>query len=320
MGHGGFVELVDVQDESLFKLLREVLLYVRPLVCGSREHLASTLDEAYRTLFRNPISVEPYQPGSASSGRTVLLEVFTGAGCPPCAGADLAVDAIRERYAARQVIVLMNHVHIPRPDPMTNLSTIARSTFYAVQYAPTFVIDGTNKSTGGSPREDALRPYDRLTAMIEDALKEPSRAGIALDATLEGRTVKVRTDVSGIESRVDDLRLRIALIERELRYGGENGIRFHPMVVRAYADVPVDPSRANGVTTEFDVDRIQAGLKQYLDEFEKRNDSFGPITFVEKMSMVDPANLGVVAFVQGEKDHGVLQSAFITVGATGSSR
>jgi hypothetical protein len=232
----------------------------------------------------------------------------------------LAVDAVRERYTAGQVIVLMHHVHIPRPDPMTNSDTVGRSTFYAVQGAPTFIVDGSNKQTGGSPREDASRPYDRLTAMIEDALKEPSHAQIALNATLEGGTVKVHADASAIEGPVDDLRLWTALVERELRYGGENGIRFHPMVVRALANFPVDQSRANGVTTEFDVDRIQAGLKQYLDEYEKRNDRFGPVTFVEKMSIVDPANLGVVAFVQSEKDHRVLQSAFITVGATRSSR
>lgn len=281
---------------------------------GDGTSLPAMLDAEYRRLFPNPIRVEPYRPSGPTTARTALLEVFTGAGCPPCAGADLAVDAVRERYSPRDVVVLMHHIHIPLPDPMTNPDTVARADFYSVQFAPTYVVDGSNKQTDGSAREDALRPYDRLTAMIEEALKESPHARLSATAILEGAIVKVHADVSEIDGPVDNLTLRIVLVERELRYGGENGIRFHPMVVRALAEFPIDRSKNAGVTTQFEVDGIEASLKRYLDDFEQRNDRFGPITFVEKMFAVDAADLGVVVFIQNEKDHRVLQSMFTAVG------
>jgi hypothetical protein len=74
------------------------------------------------------------------------------------------------------------------------------------------------------------------------------------------------------------------------------------------------------VAFEFEVESIQASLKRYLDEYEQRNDRFGPVTFVEKMAAVDAANLGVVAFIQNDKDHRVLQSVFTGVVANRAAR
>ena len=70
------------------------------------------------------MKVEEYHPTEKRSDRLVLAEVFTGAGCPPCVGADLAFDAAMERYSPKDVAVVMYHEHVPRPDPMTNPDTI----------------------------------------------------------------------------------------------------------------------------------------------------------------------------------------------------
>jgi tetratricopeptide (TPR) repeat protein len=277
-----------------------------------------TLDDAYRSRYANPIHVTPYA-GPPSNGRASLLEMFTGAGCPPCAGADLAVDAVRERYSPRDLVVLMHHVHIPRPDPMTNVDTVARSAFYAVQAAPTFVVDGIGMQPGGSSREDAERPFGQLTAAIEEALKEPPHARIALALSVSGRTVRVRADVTDVDGPREELMLRLALVERELTYGGENGIRFHPMVVRSLLDRPL-ASASGPIDAAFDLDHIAAGLRNYLDGYQRRNDRFGPIAFLAKPTAVDVANVGVVAFVQRDADRRVLQSAYMAVGTVRSER
>ena len=60
------------------------------------------LDTEYHKRFPNPVHVEAYKPTAARTDRVVLAEVFTGSGCPPCAGADIAFDAAMERYAPQR--------------------------------------------------------------------------------------------------------------------------------------------------------------------------------------------------------------------------
>src|SRR5262249_19683247 len=63
---------------------------------------------------------EPFKGRKGKSDRTALLELFTGAECPPCAAADLACDALVKAFTPKDVIVLQYHLHVPAPDPMTS--------------------------------------------------------------------------------------------------------------------------------------------------------------------------------------------------------
>jgi tetratricopeptide (TPR) repeat protein len=65
---------------------------------GSLAGLEEKLDAEYNKLYPTPIKVEHYKPSEKRSNRTVLAEVFTGAGCGPCVAADLGFDAMMERY------------------------------------------------------------------------------------------------------------------------------------------------------------------------------------------------------------------------------
>ena len=278
------------------------------------EHL---LDEAYRAIGPNPVHPERYVPAQPGD-RTVLLEMFTGAGCPPCAGADLAVDALRERFSDEQLVVLMHHVHIPRPDPMANAATVARSDLYAITGAPTFIVDGTRRETGGASRENAARPYERVKTHLEAALATPAGADLRVRATLAGGVATVHVEPQ-LRLPTERVMVRVALVERELRYGGENGIRFHPMVVRALAERPL-PKPGEAVSVEFAVADVAASLRSYLDGFEQRNDRFGPMRFAEKKAAIDARNLGVVVFLQSDEDRAVLQSRYVELGATSGER
>jgi hypothetical protein len=287
---------------------------------GSLAALESSLDQAYRDAHPNPVSVERYVAGPDRSDRTVLLEVFTGAGCPPCAAADLAVDAAMVRFASLvpEVIVLMYHQHIPRPDPMTNPDTVKRASDYDVPGVPMLVVDGTTRTTGGGPRADSARVFGRISPLIERRLSEPAAAALELTAALNGSTVQVHATATILEGAGDGLTLRLALVEDELRYSGESGIRFHPMVVRALVTVPIEEAQTS-IEHEFDVDGIGRALQIYLDEFELRNDVFGPITFVEKQAAIAPSRLMVVAFIQRGQGGRVLQSAMTPVRARGGA-
>src|SRR6266540_2723353 len=187
--------------------------------------LEEMLDERYRRAFPNPLRVKHYKPGSSRKDRVVLAEVFTGSGCPPCVAADLAFDAVLDRYERRDVAVLMYHLHIPRPDPMANAATQNRATFYGVRGVPSYMIDGQAGGGGGS-REATEAIYNRFNPGIEKRLGVPSQAEIKLETALDGGVVKVRATVAKVESQSPSLKLNLALVEKSLRYGGENGVRF----------------------------------------------------------------------------------------------
>ncbi len=78
------------------------------------EKLEAVLDEEYHEKVP-PFEPKPYE-GKAT--RVVLMELFTGAQCPPCVAADVGFDALLESYKTSQVIGLQYHLHIPGPDPL----------------------------------------------------------------------------------------------------------------------------------------------------------------------------------------------------------
>ena len=58
------------------------------------------------------------------ANKVAVLELFTGAQCPPCVAADVAFDALEKSYKHTDLILLQYHMHIPGPDPLTNPDTM----------------------------------------------------------------------------------------------------------------------------------------------------------------------------------------------------
>ncbi|HEY2783462.1 MAG TPA: hypothetical protein VGJ05_00680, partial [Fimbriiglobus sp.] len=110
-------------DERLAKL--EIRL--------DREYLASV----------PPFKPEPYA-GRTEKGanQVVVMELFTGAQCPPCVAADVAFDALGKSYKHSDVLLLQYHLHIPGPDPLTNRDTLARASYYKVNSTPSTFFNG----------------------------------------------------------------------------------------------------------------------------------------------------------------------------------
>jgi thiol-disulfide isomerase/thioredoxin len=280
---------------------------------GSLDGFDDMLDAVYRKRFPLPVEPEAYKPGPGRSDRTVLVEVFTGSGCPPCAGADIGFDIAMERYTRQDVAVLMYHQHVPRPDPMSNPDSQKRAAYYEVRGVPTYAIDGKSKVGGGS-REMAKEFYERTNPDIERELQTPAGGELHVNASRQGGTVRVHAAFERTLSDSPDLRLHIALAEKRIRYSGENGVRFHPFVVRSLArsgdGYALGPSKSMTVEDSFDIAKVAAGLRAHLDDFEVNNTRFGKFEFIEKKDVIDPNELAVVVFVQDEKTREIIQASY----------
>ena len=277
---------------------------------GSDAGFDEELDRIYREKFPNPVKLEPYTPAvQPKASRVVLLELFTGAGCGPCVSADLALDAVMARYPSNLIVPIAYHENIPQPDPMVVSGGEGRREYYRIRGVPTFNIDGALGQLGGGGRANTPGTYSKYIDKIDKELAVPAAAAIALAASGDGDRVNVTATVSRLESKSKDLRLHLLLVERELHYMGENGVRFHPMVVRAMAGdrgagIPI---KGNGTTKyTFELAAIRADVESTLKaELEKRRGSETTGSARREYAAdghaytnIDSAALSIVAFVQ----------------------
>jgi len=288
---------------------------------GSLDGLEQMLDARYEAT-RPKVPITPYRPGPARTGRAVLAEVFTGAGCGSCAGVDLAFDAVLERYERQDVIVMMHHVHIPSPDPLANRVTEARQKFYRVDSAPHYMIDGLEPPVsmfeGGGPPDKAETILSKgIEPWLQRELVVPPDARLSLRVTSKEDRVATAATVDRIKTASKTLRLHVALVENHVRYSGTNGVRFHSVVVRDMAGdraqgFSVDPRAKATVRHVFDLQKVSADLKAYLDDYAARQPASLDVLAADAYQ-VDRTRLAVVAFVQDEVSRRVLQAVYAPV-------
>ena len=119
---------------------------------------------------------EPFAGRKGKSDRAVVVELFTGAECPPCVAADMAFDALGKAFKPSEVILLQYHLHIPGPDPLTSPDTISRSRFFGkdLRGTPTLFINGGKGPPGGGSADDAEDKFDEYVSAIEPLLETPA--------------------------------------------------------------------------------------------------------------------------------------------------
>ncbi len=277
--------------------------------------LEAWLDAKYRGDSPLPFKPERYQPTPARTSRAVLAEVFTGAACGPCLAADLAVEAAMQRYSTKEFVVLMYHVPIPEVDPMMNATSEARREIYQVRSAPYTVLDGTPLPGLGGGRSRIETGFVKLKPAIDAALETPSDAHIKFNVMQQGPKIKVNITAEKLRSNSSDLRLHLVLAEDEVRYMGSNGVRFHPMVVRAMAGErgegwAVKAGQSASFEHTFELQKLSAATKEYLEDYELNGRTFNP-TFDEKKHEIAWNGLSLVAFVQDRKTKQVLQTVYL---------
>jgi hypothetical protein len=307
---------------------------------GSIDGLERDLDARYEKDGPRAPEVSKYERGADRSDRLVLAEVFTGSGCPPCVAADLAFESAMHRYDPADLVVLMYHLHVPRPDPMANPYTQSRAAFYAVPGVPTYAIDGAARTGGGNAAAAPSLYKKTVEPVVDKRLVTKADAALTLKATSAGRSVTATVTVAPIAAGTPKLMLHLVLAEQQIRYSGENGIRYHPMVVRSMATTGVRPPKPPvegakpdatptlpvpilGVPLEagkdrtfeytFDLAKVEADGLANLEDLEQHSARYPNHKFLVKKYEVDPTKLLLVAFVQDEESKKVLQAVRVAV-------
>jgi hypothetical protein len=257
---------------------------------------------------------EPFVGRKGKSERVVLVELFTGAECPPCVAADKAFDALGKAFKPSEVILLQYHLHIPRPDPLTNPDTISRSRFYkdagAAEGTPTLLINGKLGPDAGGPEERGPDAFDACADALESLLEQPAGAKIKLTAKQADNKIDIDAEVSEAAKTGEDVHLRIVLVEEEVSYTGGNKLPVHHHVVRSFAGSTTG-TVVKGKTTKtkqtIDLDEVRTELNDHLDAYGKKN------PFPNKERPMELKKLKVVAFVQDDDSGEILQAAQVDV-------
>jgi len=249
-------------------------------------------------------------PGrKTKSTRAVLVELFTGAQCPPCVGADLAFDAMPRAYDAKDVVLLEYHLHVPRPDALTNTDSEGRAGFYGdekIRGTPTVLFNGRVSPVGGGSREDAGEVYKDYRKIVDPLLESPAGANLQAVAGRKGDKIHIKATVSDLAKPGAKVKLRIALVEDWARYKGSNGLSYYHQVVRAFPGgigglALTKPSAVQ--TADVDLEDLRKSLSKYLDAAAKEE------PFLDSQRPMRLRNLSVVAFIQDDATQEVLQAA-----------
>ena len=226
-----------------------------------------------------PFKPEAFAGRKGKSDRGVLVEVFTGAECPPCVAVDLAFDGLLKAYKPADVVLLQYHVHVPRPDPLTSPEGMKRAEeYYEIRAAPTVFVGGKSGPAGGGPMAAAGKKFTALREQIDEALEKP--AGVKLGLTVargEKGEFTAKATVADLEAPGEKVALRFVLAEERVRYTGGNGIRYHHMVVRAMPGGPKGfplTKKSADQTVTLDPEEVRKELTKYLAEFEKNEGEF----------------------------------------------
>ena len=268
--------------------------------------LEAKLDEEYHH------KVPPFKPESFAgrkdpkADRVVLMELFTGAQCPPCVAADVGFDALLQTLKPTELIALQYHLHIPGPDPLTNPATLARQQYYGaeVRGTPSTFFNGQSQAGGGGPMGNAENKFNEYRRIITSQLDESKGATIDLQARRLGDEVRI-TAAAEAKGKAAKPVLRLALVEEQVKYVGGNNLRFHHHVVRALPGGPDGKPLKNGrvqVEQTVDLGELRRSLQKYLDDHG---------SFPNPLPPIELKGLSVVAFVQDDDDHKVLHAVSV---------
>jgi hypothetical protein len=285
---------------------------------GKTESLDDFKDEIYR---KRVLSFADKPAAEAPEGnRLVLCELFTGSSCPPCVGADIATGALEVSYPKTQVIVLRYHQHIPGPDPLTNADGEDRfSNYYRGQGTPTVLLNGAPVNNVGGYLPNAPDIYRGLKTLIDQQLAETATAKVRVNARVLDGNLQIVADVPNLDQLKDDakdLRLRVIIAEDEVHFLARNGVRSHEMIVRHMVDGPGGIEPQDGkleLRKSIPLAELKSSLADYLKKFEENEG----IDFPAKP--LDLKRLHVIAFVQNDESHEILQSNSIAVSSSASA-
>jgi hypothetical protein len=287
------------------------------LIVAKIEKLEASPDKQYKATVPS-FKPDMFAGRKTDSKRVVVMELFTGAQCPPCVAADVAFDVLQQTYQASELVMIQYHLHIPGPDAMTNTETESRWKHYRDAYGPkqvggvpTAVFNGKTLKVGGGPMANAKNTYAAYRAMIDPLLDMPAACQLNATAKRFGNKIQIQAQVTGLQNPGPDMKLRLVLVEETVRYLGGNGIRFHHQVVRAMPGGAVGKAitEKNSRSEEMvDLQELRKTLSAYLDDFVMNKG-----LFPQPWRPMHLVNLRVIALVQDDATHEILQATQVEV-------
>ena len=284
----------------------------------------SEIDKLELVLDKEYLSkVPPFQPAKfggrkdAAANRVAVFELFTGTQCPPCVASDVAADALLKAYKPSDVIVLQYHLHVPGPDPLTNPTGLARYEYYQEKFpkdmrgTPSTLVNGQPGGGGGGGMADSQKKFTEFRNLLDPTLED--KADITLDGSAKraGDEVAATVVVTPGKNVPEEARLKLFLVEENIRYLGGNGVRFHHHVVRAAvgdpAGVAVKDLKDGKHAAAVNLADVRKALGAYLDEAAKDR------PFPSPDRPLDLKGLKVVALVQDEAGGEVMQAIELPV-------
>ncbi|WP_298863694.1 hypothetical protein [uncultured Gimesia sp.] len=277
---------------------------------GSTEGLDEYLKKSFKRFLQGFVTKEAKSVDLKKGNRVSLIELFTGASCPPCVAADLATGVIEASFPHSKVIVLRYHQHIPAPDPLTNTDSEARFILYNHGETPTTNLNGQVIPGVAGGVEQVDSSYKQILEALIPTLSETTDVKIDLSAVAKDGKLELKANVTGTEKIKEPLRLVAALAEDELHYKASNGINIHDMIVRSMLSEPNGFPAVDGklsLNKTVPLNDFKGRLTDYLSAFEERsgaNFTGAPLS-LEKLHLV--------VFVQGELSKDVFQVASVPV-------
>ncbi len=264
-------------------------------------------------------TVPPFKPEvfagrkNKDANKVVVMELFTGAQCPPCVAADVGFDGLLKAYKPSDVILLQYHLHIPGPDPLTNAYAESRMSYYAklhpgkVGGTPSTLFNGDAQAGGGGGMANSEAKFKQYKGIIDPILEEKTEAKVTATVKTEGEKITTAVEVSGAKG--DDLKVRLLLVEDNIRYVGGNGLRFHHHVVRGNIGDAVDvKDGALKHSATVELGKVKEEQKKYWTDFESKGRPF-PNTD----RPIDLKGLKIVALVQNEKTGEIVTATQVEV-------
>jgi hypothetical protein len=217
--------------------------------------------------------------GTNGAQRTVIVETFTSVDCYWCnAEEEPALKRIARDYGRDEVVILAYHGFYGN-DPYETTKGNKRASYYGgVSGTPNVWIDGTLNKVGGTGQGvDAM--YNVYTNYINQRAPISSPISISLTGLISGSTAQLTVKVDNIgDTDSTNLNVRIALFEDGLQYDGKT----FDWVLRDFTE------------------RLLSGNSYPLQ--------------VQESFVIDsdwnPGNLGIIAFVQDDRDKEVQQSVY----------
>jgi hypothetical protein len=254
------------------------------------------------------LGFEPVKAKEHKGNRVVLVELFTGAACPPCVAADLGFEGLGKTYGTGAVVLLQYHLHIPRPDPLANPDTLARAEYYGekIEGTPTVFFNGKPGPEGGGSRGAAGLIYKEYCKVIDPLLAEKTKAKLSASAMRTGDKIAIQAEVAGVDRPGDKLRMRVALVEKWVHFPGPNGLSYHAHVVRAL------PGGAKGfaVTKAVQEEKLTVDLDELRQTAGKHLEKFANLEGIRPFNFRE---LHVVVFLQDDATQEVLQALEVAV-------